>query len=222
MQITCRAVLFDLDGTLVDSSAAIERSWLAFCDKYQLNINELLPLVQGKPTSEAIAVLRPSATAHDIQRDTQWIEDMEAIDIAGIKAIAGAHELLVQLERWHIPWAIVTSGTLAVATARISAAGFPEPKVLVTPESVQRGKPDPQPYHLGAEQLGIDIAQCLVFEDAPAGVISGVRAGAKVLGLLTQFDRQVLVSQGASGCIETFNDLRAQPKLESLSLQISL
>jgi len=203
MDLPFAGLLFDLDGTLVDSSEAISRAWAVFAHKYEIDADEFLPSIQGKPASETVALLRPGASALDIKEDCKWLETMETKDTDGVVALPGAGELLNALKNRNIPWAIVTSGTLPVATARIKAADLPLPKVLVTPELVSQGKPAPDSYLLGASQLGLNIENCIVFEDAPAGVISGVQAGAKVVGMLTQFKASELLAQKADICISS-------------------
>ncbi|QUJ68666.1 HAD-IA family hydrolase [Photobacterium sp. GJ3] len=201
------AILFDLDGTLVDSAEAVSRAWVAFATKYNMDAAQILSSVQGMPGSEAIARLRPLASAEEIEQDAQWLEDLEANDTDGVVALPGAIALLEQLNAQAIPWAIVTSGSIPIATARIAAAGIPVPAVLITPEAVSQGKPHPEPYLLGAEKLGVEIDQCLVFEDAPAGVTSGVSAGACVIGIQTQFDAGVLMANKAAACISGYEEI---------------
>lgn len=203
MNIDFSGLLFDLDGTLIDSSEVIVRAWSAFALKYHLAIDEVLPAIQGKPAGESISTLRPDASEADISRDMQWLETMESKDTEGVIALPGTVDLLNRLKRQSIPWAIVTSGTLPVATARIKKARLPFPTVLVTPEQVDKGKPNPEPYILGASKLGLDANTCIVFEDAPAGIESGSRAGAKTIGMLTQFSDTELREKGADICIAT-------------------
>lgn len=196
-----------MDGTLLDSSEAIGRCWGNFASRYQLEFDEFIPLIQGKPAHESIAMLRPTASQSDIENDSKWFEMLEASDTQGVVAYPGAIDLLNNLNRQHIPWAIVTSGTLPVATARIRAANLPFPKILVTPENVKRGKPDPEPYVFGARTLGLDINRCIVFEDAPAGIESGNRAGAKTVGILSQFSKSALLEKNADLIINTLLDV---------------
>ncbi len=203
MDLSFKGLLFDLDGTLVDSSEVITRAWEAFALKYKIDVDIILPTVQGKPTNEAIKALRPDASDDEIYHDTKWLEAMEAQDTAGVIALPGSAELLDTLNKSNIPWAIVTSGTLPVATARIKATNLPFPTVLVTPELLSQGKPAPEAYLLGAEKLGLEAKECIVFEDAPAGVMSGVAAGANVVGILTQFDKSVLLGEKATVCISS-------------------
>lgn len=214
MLITFKAFLFDLDGTLVDSSDVITRAWKAFGKKYRIDSNVILPAVQGKPTYEAIKSLRPNASDDSIELDSKWLENMEAQDTVGVVALSGAVELLDKLNDMSIPWAIVTSGTKPVATARIRAANLPFPKVLVTPELITQGKPSPEPYLLGAELLGVQAKECVVFEDAPAGVVSGMSAGAQVVGILSQFESTELIHNGAIVCISSPDKVNLLSKTE--------
>ena len=213
-------LLFDLDGTLVDSSQAVDRAWEAFGDKYQMDAQAILPLVQGKPTKEAIASLRKDASESDIEQDAEWLEMMEAKDTEGVHALPGAIKLLNAINDANIPWAIVTSGTKPVATARIKAANLPFPEVLITPELISHGKPDPEPYVLGARKLGLDIKKCLVFEDAPAGVRSGVTAGAQVVGVLTQFSSKDLEAENATVCTDSLSKISLSLESSNPSLSI--
>lgn len=207
INIEFEGLLFDLDGTLIDSSEAIHRAWSGFALKYQIPAEVLLPAVQGKPASESIAAFRPTASKQDIAEDTKWLEMMESADTEGVIALPGSIDLLNSLNDKRIPWAIVTSGTLPVASARIKAANLPFPNHLVTPEQVKRGKPDPEPYVLGASKLGLHASNCIVFEDAPAGIESGNRAGAKTVGILTQFSALELQKKNADACIPTLQEI---------------
>ena len=209
MHFGFEGILFDLDGTLVDSSAVIRRAWLAYADRHKLDVEEdFIHAIQGKPAREAITILRPDASLREVEQDTKWLEMIEANDTDGVVALSGAVELLDALNKKNIPWAIVTSGTIPVATSRIKAAGLPFPKVLITPELVSRGKPDPEPYVLGAEKLGVDIHKCIVFEDSPAGIKSGISAGAIVVGVTTQFDSAyTLMAEQANACSATLRNV---------------
>ena len=202
-----KGILFDLDGTLIDSSEVITRAWRAFGAKYNIDADEIFHSIQGKPAEESIASLRPGASRDEIKEDAMWLENVESEDTDGVIPLPGAIELLHKLNHENVPWAIVTSGTVPVATARFKAAGLPYPEILITPELVARGKPDPDPYLLGAEKIGVDIKECVVFEDAPAGIKSGTAAGAMVIGVLTQFDAAALKAEKARVCIHSLADV---------------
>ncbi len=187
-----RGILFDLDGTLIDSLAAVDRAWSDWAREYNLEPEQVLEVIHGRPARESVSYLLQTDDPYLINQAFEWIENYEATDTEGTIPLPGSIELLEELNQRGIPWAIVTSGTMPVASARIKAAGLPEPSVLVTPELLNKGKPDPEPYHLGAEKLGLEASDCLVFEDAPAGVTAGHKAGAHVLAMKTHFKPEQL------------------------------
>jgi len=172
------AILADLDGTLVDSVASSERAWGALARRRGLDEDETHRFAMGKPTRETIALLVPEAEreAEQAQVDRDEVEDGDSV-----VAYPGAAELLAG----PIPIAIVTSGSTALATARLRGAGLEPPAAMITADSITRGKPDPEPFLLGAKALGVDPARCLVLEDAPAGIAAGLAAGMPVVAFRT-------------------------------------
>lgn len=178
----CDAVLFDLDGTLVDSTPAVIRAWQATAAKLDLPFAAFEPYVHGIPGDKVLATVAPHLTSEQIDELSQWMLACEAEDTDGVVATPGAARALAGLPAHR--WAIVTSGNTRLATARISAAGLPMPAVLVTTDDIRLGKPHPEPYLQAAARLGFAPGRCLVVEDAPAGVESGQRAGMPVLGVL--------------------------------------
>lgn len=172
------AVLSDLDGTLIDSSAAVERIWGRFAERHGLDTTQVIDFAYGRPTRESIPVLVPHA---DHAAEIAAIDEAEVRGVDGVRALPGARELLAGQR----PVAIVTSCTDALAKARLRAAGLPLPRVLVSADTVQRGKPDPECFLLAAAQLGVDVRRCVVLEDAPAGIAAGRAAGARVIALRT-------------------------------------
>jgi len=181
--VTYSGFLFDLDGTLVDSLPAVERAWSNWGARHGIAAEEILSFIHGK---QAIASLRhfmagqPEAA---IQAEFRALEQNEAQDTDSVRALPGAHALLTRLNALQIPWAIVTSGSVPVAHARHKAAGLPLPSVFITAEQVEKGKPAPDPYLLGAEKLGLAAEKCVVVEDAPAGILSGLDARCAVIAL---------------------------------------
>jgi sugar-phosphatase len=173
-------VLSDLDGVLVDSAAAIEDAWVRFAERHGLEPQDVLAEIHGL---RSIDVIRRVAPSLDAARAAAELEQDEAERVETVIPLPGARELLETVPRDRL--AIVTSGTRALAVARLRAAGLPVPDVLVTAEDVERGKPDPAGYVLAAARLGVDPAHCLVLEDAPAGVAAGLAAGMTVVALLT-------------------------------------
>jgi mannitol-1-/sugar-/sorbitol-6-phosphatase len=172
------ALLVDLDGTLVDSSGPVRRAWNDFAGRHGLDPEHVHRFAQGRPSRETVALLVPGA---DHAAEAAALERAEVNDGDGIAALPGAADLL--RGGWRL--AIVTSCSTALAAVRLRAAGLPIPAVLVSADDVERGKPDPTCYLLGARRLGVDPAQCVVLEDAPAGISAGRSAGAKVLALRT-------------------------------------
>ncbi|MFG1926753.1 HAD-IA family hydrolase [Cryptosporangium sp. NPDC048952] len=177
---TLAGILFDLDGTLVDSTAVVERQWATFLAWYGLPASALPKQLHGKRAEDHIRGMLPADQVADA---AARLAALEASDLAGVRAVTGAAALIDAVDG-VVPWGIVTSGTLAVATARLAAAGLPTPSVLVTAEDVRAGKPDPEPYLTGMERLGVGGA-VVVFEDAPAGIRSGLDAGCPVVALTT-------------------------------------
>lgn len=178
-----RGFLFDLDGTLVDSLPAVIRAWSRWGERHGIAAEEVLSFIHGKPAINSLRHFMAGKPEEEIQAEFLWLEKREAEDTQGVQAIAGAHTLLSTLNALNIPWAIVTSGSVPVAHARHHAAGLPMPKVFITAENIKHGKPHPEPYLLGAERLGLTASECVVVEDAPAGIIAGLDAGSAVVAV---------------------------------------
>lgn len=170
---TFSAFLFDMDGTILTSIKAAERVWGQWARGHGLDVDAFLPTIHGKRTEETIRALELPGV--DPVREAACITRAEIEDVAGIEAIVGAADFLASLP--HERWAIVTSAPRLLAEARIAAAGLPMPGVLVAAEDVERGKPAPDPFLLGARKLGVAPADCLVFEDTLAGLQSAQAAG---------------------------------------------
>jgi sugar-phosphatase len=176
----CRALLFDLDGTLIDSLPAVDRAWGAWATKHGFDIEWVLGQIHGRRSIDSIRDLRPDL---DAEVEDAWLRGMESTDTEGVTALPGAAEFVAGLG--DARFAYVTSGTSDVATARLRAVGYPVPEASVYGEDIQNGKPAPDPYLEGARRLGIDPTNCLVFEDTPAGVASAKAAGMRCVGIAT-------------------------------------
>jgi mannitol-1-/sugar-/sorbitol-6-phosphatase len=170
------AFLFDMDGTLLDSSAVVERVWREWAARHAIDADALMHAVHGVRAHDTVVRFAPDRAGFDIDAEVAWLTQAEYDDVEGIVAIEGIHALIEQSD----VWAIVTSASLALARARLQAAGLPVPETMITAEDVSRGKPDPQGFLLAAERLGVPIGECLVFEDSPAGVAAARAAGAHV------------------------------------------
>jgi mannitol-1-/sugar-/sorbitol-6-phosphatase len=192
------AILSDLDGTLIDSKASVVRAFEWWADLRNLPPGVADRLPHGRPTAAAAAVLAPHL---DGDIEGAILDERQSEDTEGVVALPGARTLL-ESDR---PLAIVTSCSVPLARARLAAAGLPVPAVLVTPELTERGKPDPAPYLLGAELLGLTPGDCVVLEDAPAGVASGSAAGMTVIAVLNTHSRDELA--GADAYIADLEEL---------------
>lgn len=215
----CKGFLLDLDGTLVDSLPVVERSWCKWGDRFGIPHDEILGFIHGKQAITSIRHFMPGRSEEDIQAEFRFLEQIEATDIDGIVALPGALNLLNTLNEAGIPWAIVTSGSIPVAHARHRAAGLPMPKVFVTAEQVNKGKPAPDAYLLGAELLGIPAQQCAVVEDAPAGLLSGLAAGCRTIAVNVPADAPRL--DEADLVLTTLESLRIERQADG-NVQVNL
>jgi sugar-phosphatase len=212
---TFDAVLFDLDGTLVDSTASVLRSWRRLAGEFGVSM-QALHENHGQPAATLIGrVLPPERRATALERITA----LEVGDAHGLVPVRGASEFYAAVPAGRR--AIVTSGSVPIATSRLAAAGFAPPKVFVTVEDVSRGKPDPEPYLVAAKRLGVDPARCLVVEDAAAGVRAGRAAGCRVLAVAGTVDAEELADADlvvdALDMLEVVDDevgLRVRQRLE--------
>jgi mannitol-1-/sugar-/sorbitol-6-phosphatase len=202
-EVICRGILFDLDGVLADSTPAVERVWHSWAVEHGFVPAEVVRRAHGRPSMTTIRELLPDG---DHEKENREVERREIADTDGVVPLPGALELLQALPQTS--WSIVTSCTRALALVRIAAAGLPLPKTLVTSTDVTRGKPDPEPYLKGAEFLGFPAADCVVVEDAPAGIRAGKAAGARVLALRTTAPDEELTAAGADWIVQDLSKVK--------------
>ncbi|WP_437227447.1 HAD-IA family hydrolase [Planctomicrobium sp. SH661] len=172
------ALIFDLDGVLVDSNQIAERHWQRWAERRGVSFDLIARSHHGRPT---VQTMREVAPHLDAVAEAEMKESVEADDTVGLVAFPGAHRILAVLPSDR--WAIVTSGTRRTATTRLNHTLLPIPQRFVTADDVQNGKPDPEPYRKAIEQLGFRPDRCLVLEDAPAGIQSARAAGAQVVAI---------------------------------------
>lgn len=179
--LTARALLLDMDGTLVNSDAVVERVWRRWADRHGLDGDEVMKVVHGRQGYASMAVLLPSRPMEQNYADNAWMLAEETADMDGVVAVPGAAEFLASLA--GLPHALVTSADVGLSTARMAAAGLALPDVRVTAESVGASKPDPEGFLKGAAELGVAPEECVVFEDSGAGISAGRAAGMRVVGV---------------------------------------
>jgi mannitol-1-/sugar-/sorbitol-6-phosphatase len=183
----CSAILFDLDGVLVDSTRSVERHWRAWAQQNGLDAEKIMAIAHGV---RAIEVIKRVAPHLDAAAEVREIEAREVTDRDGVVPMPGAAALVASIPEGQ--WGVVTSGTRLLASGRLRLMGLPVPKVLVTADDVANGKPHPEPYLKGAELLGVSPVQCLVIEDAPAGIQAARAGGMKVVGITSTYPAKIL------------------------------
>jgi sugar-phosphatase len=184
---SCAAILFDLDGVLVDSTRAVDREWRQWAQRKGVDGDAIMAIAHGVRTIEVIRRVAPHL---DAEAEASAIENHEAGDQRGVTVMPGGADLLSQIPEGR--WGVVTSGSRLLATNRLRYCGLPVPKVLVTSDDVTHGKPHPEPYLKGAALLGFQPTDCLVIEDAPAGIQSAGAAGMKVIGITSTYAANAL------------------------------
>ncbi len=204
MLLTARALLFDLDGVLVDSTPVITRIWEKWAVEHGFEPEKTAREAHGKPSLESIRELLPDADHEALNHD---LEQREIDDTEGVVPLPGIVRLLASVPQER--WTIVTSCTLPLAEARIRAGGLHIPPQMITSSDISNGKPHPEPYLKGAQVLGFDAAECIAFEDAPAGVCSARAAGARVVALRSTASDEELLAAGADWIWDDFTRVSA-------------
>jgi len=200
--LRCKAILFDLDGVLVNSAELVERTWRGWAARHQLDFEKVMAVAHGRRTIETVRMLAPQL---NVEAEVAALESGETVTSDGIYEIAGARELLELLPADR--WAIVTSGIRAIAEFRIRHTGLPMPSVMICAEDLSRGKPDPEGYLTAAMRLGQLPKDCIVIEDAPAGIEAAHNAGMRVIAIAATYPAGRL--SGADLIVERLTDLSA-------------
>jgi mannitol-1-/sugar-/sorbitol-6-phosphatase len=216
-QIVCRAFLFDLDGVLIDSTPAVIRVWSRWAIAHGFDPDDVVRRAHGRPS---IATIRDYLPHADYEAENFEVESGEIADLNGVVPLPGARELLDALPADR--WTIVTSCTRPLATVRLHAAGLPIPVRLVTCDDVKNGKPDPEPYLKGASLLAVSVGDCVVVEDAPAGIRAGKAAGARVIACRTTASESELKAAGAAWVVENCKSISLSQLDASGELRIVL
>ncbi len=217
VEVQTRGILFDLDGVLVDSTPAVARCWSRWAVQFGFNADEVVHQAHGRPSIVTLRELIPNG---NYEEENRKMEQWEIEDTDGVVPLPGVLELLHALPQQQ--WAIVTSCTRPLAEVRIRVAGLPWPKQLVTSADVQRFKPDPDPYLKGAELLGLAPADCVVVEDAPAGIRAGRAAGSRVLALRTTEADGLLTAAGATWIVDDLSKASLGPTQAGSPLKLFL
>jgi sugar-phosphatase len=202
--MACRALLFDLDGVLVDSRRTIELIWQTWAATHGVDAAPFLAVAHGRRIAETLGLVAPEL---DVGREVAALDRMEEVETRGLAAAPGVLAPVRELE--DTEWAIVTSGSRAVATLRLRTAGLTAPPVFITASDVTRGKPDPEGYLLAAERLKVRRSDCVVLEDSPPGLAAGKAAGMRVIALLTTHTAAQL--READACVGALSDIRIGP-----------
>ncbi len=206
-----------MDGVLIDSTPAVARVWYRWAVEHGFDPEKVVHMAHGRPSRTTIRELLPNA---DIEREDREVERREIEDIEGVVLLPGARQLLNILapERWTI----ATSCTRPLAEVRLRAAGLPIPRTMITSSDVKVGKPDPEPYLKAAAKLGFAASDCIVVEDAAAGVKAGKASGARVIAFLTTMIRRELEEAGADWIVANCGAIAAANDDDGLRLSLSL
>lgn len=212
---SCLAILFDLDGVLMDSTGSVTRQWSLWAREQNIDPQVVVEIAHGVRTIEVVRRLAPHL---DAEAEVKRLEKREADDQEGVSVMSGAANLLKSIPEGR--WCVVTSGTRYLATARLRLGQLPIPDVLVSADDVTRGKPDPQPYLMGAKLLGMNPAECLVIEDAPAGIRAAHAGGMKAIAITSTYPALALAE--AEAVVQRLAQIRVNPVNGARGLTVSV
>jgi sugar-phosphatase len=215
-ELHCSALLFDLDGVLINSTPAVSRVWRHWAIDHGFNPEEVVAHAHGRPS---LATVREYLPNSDYEAENREVERREIEDLEGVVPLPGALDLLRRLPEDR--WTIVTSCTRLLAEVRIKAAGLPLPRNLITSNDITHGKPHPEPYLKAAAILGFPAACCVMFEDVPAGIRSGKAAGGRVVAFTTTVHESALRDAGADYVLNSCADVRLASGDDGLRLELA-
>jgi mannitol-1-/sugar-/sorbitol-6-phosphatase len=216
IEIKCGALLFDLDGVLIDSTPAVSRVWSQWAEERGFDAAEVVAHAHGRPS---IATVRKYLPLSDHEAENREVERRETTDVEGVVLLGGARELLESLPPDR--WTIVTSCTRPLAEVRLRAAGLPVPERLVTSTDVSEGKPHPEPFLQAAAKLGFPASECVVLEDVPAGIRAGKAAGSRVIAFRTTVQNSELHGAGADWVLGDCTDVLVVDTSPRLTLRLN-
>lgn len=214
-QIRCNALLFDMDGVLIDSTPAVARVWRRWAQAHGFRPEEVVAKAHGRPSIVTVREYLPNS---DHEAENRIVERSEMEDLEGVVPLPGARELLDRLPRNR--WTIVTSSTRPLAEVRLRAASLAIPEKLITSSDIINGKPHPEPYLKAAGMLGCPAAECVVLEDAPAGIEAGRAAGARVIAFPTTHAANELLAAGANWVVRNCADISLVQYEPDLTLEL--
>ncbi len=217
IDITCSALLFDLDGVLIDSNPAVSRVWSAWAEERGSDPAEVVAHAHGRPSLATVRKYLPTA---DHEAENREVERREIKDVEGVVLLPGARELLQSLPPDR--WTIATSCTRPLAEVRLRAAGLPVPERLVTSTDVTHGKPNPEPFLKAAAKLGFPASACVVLEDVPAGIRAGKAAGSRVIAFRTTIHETELRDAGADWVLNSCADVTLIDHTVGLTLRLNM
>jgi sugar-phosphatase len=215
-QIRCKAMLFDLDGVLIDSTRAVVRVWRRWAVEHGFDPDEVVKRAHGRPSLTTVREYLPDA---DHEAENREVERREMEDLEGVVLLPGSLRLLTELPPDR--WTIVTSCTRPLAETRLRASGLPVPERMITSNDIKNGKPHPDPYLKGASVLGFSAEDCVVVEDVPAGIRSGKASGARVIAFRTTVADPELEVAGANWMLNNCSDISVAKKNSGLTLALA-
>lgn len=201
MSIECDALLFDLDGVLLDSTECIQNTWKMWGQKRGIPLEKIMAVAHGRRAVETIRLVAPHLNAEE---EAKPLSEWEAITTEGVYVIEGALPLVSALP--SDGWAVVTSGTYGIASARMRCTGLPIPDIMITADDVVKGKPDPEPYLAASDRMKITPENCVVIEDSPAGIEAAHKAGMRAIGIAFTHPREELAM--AEAIADKISDIR--------------